>query len=158
MLDLQLLAFGLGQGLVDGDGVHQGQHAGAEALAQLEAAFSQGGLAVVGAAAAVLGHGAQGGGAVDAGVGDTEWYNAGYNATPEPAMKLKITTIGSSAGVILPRELLARLRLGKGDELFAVETPDGLRLTTYDPTLAAQMEVAEQVMREDRLVLHKLAQ
>lgn len=73
-------------------------------------------------------------------------------------MKLKITTIGNSAGVILPRELLARLRLGKGDELFAIETPDGLRLTTYDPTLAAQMEVAEQVMREDRLVLHKLAQ
>lgn len=73
-------------------------------------------------------------------------------------MKLKITSIGNSAGVILPRELLARLRLGKGDELFAIETPDGLRLTTYDPTLAAQMEVAEQVMREDRLVLHKLAQ
>lgn len=73
-------------------------------------------------------------------------------------MKLKITTIGNSAGVILPRELLARLRLGKGDELFAVETPDGLRLTTYDPTLAAQMEVAEQVMREHRDLLRKLAQ
>jgi putative addiction module antidote len=73
-------------------------------------------------------------------------------------MKLKITTIGNSAGVILPRELLARLRLGKGDELFAIETPDGVRLTTYDPTLAEQMEVAEQVMREDRQVLRKLAQ
>ena len=73
-------------------------------------------------------------------------------------MKLKITTIGNSAGVILPRELLARLRLGKGDALFAVETPDGLRLTTYDPTLAAQMEVAEQVMRKRRALLHQLAQ
>lgn len=73
-------------------------------------------------------------------------------------MKLKITTIGNSAGVILPKELLARLRLDKGDELFALETPDGIRLTTYDPQLAAQMEVAEQVMREDRQVLHKLAQ
>ena len=73
-------------------------------------------------------------------------------------MKLKITTIGNSAGVILPKELLARLRLGKGDELFALETPDGIRLTVYDPTLAEQMEVAEQVMREDRQVLHKLAQ
>ncbi|MEO8998706.1 MAG: AbrB/MazE/SpoVT family DNA-binding domain-containing protein [Rhodanobacter sp.] len=73
-------------------------------------------------------------------------------------MKLKITTIGNSAGVILPRELLTRLRLKKGDELFALETPDGIRLTTYDPTLAKQMEVAEEVMRKDRNVLHKLAQ
>ncbi|HPA00702.1 MAG TPA: AbrB/MazE/SpoVT family DNA-binding domain-containing protein [Chiayiivirga sp.] len=73
-------------------------------------------------------------------------------------MKLRITSIGNSAGVILPKELLARLRLDKGDELLVLETPDGIRLTAYDPTLARQMEVAEQVMREDRLVLHKLAQ
>ncbi|MEQ1513151.1 MAG: AbrB/MazE/SpoVT family DNA-binding domain-containing protein [Lysobacteraceae bacterium] len=73
-------------------------------------------------------------------------------------MKLKISSIGNSAGVILPKELLARLRLEKGDELYALETPDGIRLTRYDPQLAAQMEVAEQVMREDRHVLHKLAQ
>ena len=73
-------------------------------------------------------------------------------------MKLKITSIGNSAGVILPRELLARLRLEKGDALFALETPDGIRLTTYDPTLAKQMEVAEEVMRKDRNVLRKLAQ
>lgn len=72
-------------------------------------------------------------------------------------MKLKITTIGNSAGVILPRELLARLRLEKGDELFALETPDGIKLTTYDPTLAQQMEVAEKVMRKDRHVLRMLA-
>lgn len=73
-------------------------------------------------------------------------------------MRLKITTVGNSAGVILPKELLARLRLEKGDELHAFETPDGLRLTIYDPELAAQMEVAESIMREDREVLHKLAQ
>ena len=73
-------------------------------------------------------------------------------------MKHRITTIGNSAGVILPKELLARLRLGKGDELYALETPDGIRLTVHDPEFARQMEVAEQVMREDRQVLHKLAQ
>jgi len=73
-------------------------------------------------------------------------------------MKLKITTIGNSAGVILPRELLARLRLEKGDELHALETPDGIRLTVYDPTLAEQMEVAELVMRDRRTLLNKLAQ
>ncbi len=73
-------------------------------------------------------------------------------------MKLKITTVGNSAGVILPKDLLARLRLEKGDELHALETPDGIRLTVYDPALAEQMEVAEQVMRSRRTLLHKLAQ
>lgn len=73
-------------------------------------------------------------------------------------MKLKITSIGNSAGVILPKELLARLRLDKGDELFALETPDGLRLTVFDPTLAEQMAVAEGVMRKRRALLNKLAQ
>jgi putative addiction module antidote len=73
-------------------------------------------------------------------------------------MKLKITAIGNSAGVILPKELLARLRLEKGDELYALETPDGIRLTAFDPTLAEQMEVAEQVMRKRRSLLNKLAQ
>lgn len=72
-------------------------------------------------------------------------------------MKLKITTIGNSAGVVLPRELLARLHVGKGDSLYATETPDGIKLTPYDPTFEQQMEVAEKVMREDRAVLHKLA-
>ncbi|MDQ2701224.1 MAG: AbrB/MazE/SpoVT family DNA-binding domain-containing protein [Pseudomonadota bacterium] len=73
-------------------------------------------------------------------------------------MKLKITAIGNSAGIILPKELLARLRAEKGDEIYALETPDGIRLTTYDPVFAAQMEVAERVMREDRAVLRKLAE
>ena len=73
-------------------------------------------------------------------------------------MKLKITTVGNSAGIILPKELLARLRLQKGDELFALETPDGIKLTAFDPTLAEQMEVAESIMREDRAVLRRFAQ
>lgn len=72
-------------------------------------------------------------------------------------MKLKITAIGNSAGVILPKELLAKLRVEKGDEIYALETPDGIRLTTYDPVFAAQMEVAERIMREHRDLLHKLA-
>lgn len=72
-------------------------------------------------------------------------------------MKLKITTIGNSAGVILPRELLARLRVAKGDALYATELADGVKLTPFDPKLAGEMEVAERVMREDRNVLRKLA-
>jgi len=72
-------------------------------------------------------------------------------------MKLKIIAIGNSAGLILPKELLARLRVEKGDELFAVDTPDGITLTAFDPARAARMEVAERIMREDRDVLRKLA-
>ena len=87
------------------------------------------------------------------------WYNICNNSINRMLdMKLKITAIGNSAGVILPKELLARLRLEKGDELHVLEIPDGIRLTAFDPELAAQMEVAEQVMREDRAVLRKLAQ
>lgn len=73
-------------------------------------------------------------------------------------MKLKITTVGNSAGVILPKELLARLRVGKGDVLYAVEVPDGIKITPYDPKFAAQMDVAEQVMRDRRELLRKLAE
>ncbi|MGH8738485.1 MAG: AbrB/MazE/SpoVT family DNA-binding domain-containing protein [Burkholderiales bacterium] len=72
-------------------------------------------------------------------------------------MKIKITTVGNSAGVILPKELLARLRLGKGDTLYATELPDGVKLSPYDSKLAGQMEVAEKVMRKRRTLLRKLA-
>jgi putative addiction module antidote len=72
-------------------------------------------------------------------------------------MKLKITAVGNSAGVILPKELLARLRVAKGDSLYATELPDGVKLTPFDPDLAGQMEAAERVMREDRNVLRKLS-
>jgi putative addiction module antidote len=72
-------------------------------------------------------------------------------------MKLKITTVGNSAGVILPRELLSRLRVAKGDSLYATELPDGVKLTPFDPELADQMEVAERVMRKRRALLNKLA-
>jgi putative addiction module antidote len=71
---------------------------------------------------------------------------------------LKLTTVGSSTGVILPKELLERLRVSKGDTLHVIETPNGIELTPYDPDFAAQIAVAEDVMREDRNVLRKLAE
>lgn len=70
---------------------------------------------------------------------------------------LKLTTIGNSVGVVLSKELLAKLRCGKGDMLYATETPTGIELTPYDPEFAQQMELAEEIMREDRDVLKKLA-
>lgn len=72
--------------------------------------------------------------------------------------KLKLTAIGNSTGVILPKELLEKLRVQRGDELMVLETPDGITLTAFDPVFAAQMEVAERIMREDRDLLRKLAE
>jgi putative addiction module antidote len=73
-------------------------------------------------------------------------------------MKIKITTVGNSTGIVLPKELLARLRMGKGDSLYATELPDGIKLSPFDPELAGQMEVAEKVMRKRRTLLRKLAE
>ena len=60
--------------------------------------------------------------------------------------------------MILPRELLEKLRVDRGDELMVLETPDGIKLTPYDPDFAEQMEVAEKIMRERRDLLRKLAE
>jgi len=70
---------------------------------------------------------------------------------------LKITKIGNSAGVVLPEELLAKLRAGVGDTLYVSETPDGIRITASDPSFEAKMALAEQIMREDRDILRVLA-
>lgn len=72
--------------------------------------------------------------------------------------ELTITKIGNSEGVILPKEMLARLKLSKGDKLHVSETPDGYSLTSYDPEFALQMDAAERVMREYRDALKKLAE
>lgn len=69
---------------------------------------------------------------------------------------LRVTTVGNSAGVVLPREILERLRVQKGDMLYAIETPNGIELTPYNQEFAQQMNAAERVMREDRDVLREL--
>jgi putative addiction module antidote len=71
---------------------------------------------------------------------------------------LKIVKIGNSAGVVLPKELLARLRVGQGDTLYATEAPDGVRLTASNPDFETTMALAEAIMREDRDILRVLAQ
>jgi len=72
--------------------------------------------------------------------------------------KLKVVTVGNSVGVILSKEILEKLRVRKGDSIFAIETSKGIELTAYNPELAEQMKLAEQVMREDRDALRKLAE
>lgn len=71
--------------------------------------------------------------------------------------QLKIRKIGNSAGVVLPKELLARLRVDLGDSLYVTETADGVRLTASNPDFEAKMALAEAIMREDRDILRILA-
>ncbi len=70
---------------------------------------------------------------------------------------LKVRKVGNSLGVVLPREVAARLRVGEGDSLYLTEAPDGYRLTALDENFARQMEEAERIMREDRDLLRELA-
>lgn len=70
---------------------------------------------------------------------------------------LKLTQIGNSVGLILPKEVLARLKLEKGDTVFLTETPDGVAVRPYDPAFENQMEAARAIMKKRRAVLHELA-
>jgi putative addiction module antidote len=73
-------------------------------------------------------------------------------------LKFKVTTVGASAGFILPKEAMSHLKVQKGDTLYLTEAPDGsYRLTPYNPDFERQMTLAEDIMREDRDVLRALA-
>jgi putative addiction module antidote len=74
------------------------------------------------------------------------------------AYKVKVTTVGNSTGIVLPKELLQKLKIEKGDTLYVTETPDGVKLTSYDEKFLKVMDAATQIMRENRDVLRKLAQ
>jgi putative addiction module antidote len=72
--------------------------------------------------------------------------------------KVKVTTVGNSTGIVLPKELLAKLKIEKGDTLYVTETPDGVHMTAYDEKFATVMEAATQVMRRYRDTLQRLGQ
>ena len=74
------------------------------------------------------------------------------------ATTTKVIAIGNSAGIILPKETLARLNVQKGDTLYLTDGPQGIRLVPFDEEFARQMEVAREIMRENRDVLKKLAE
>ena len=70
---------------------------------------------------------------------------------------LKLTQIVNSVGVILPKEVLARLKLEKGDTLYLTDSPDGMRITPHDPVFEDQMQAARDIMKSRRAVLRELA-
>jgi putative addiction module antidote len=72
-------------------------------------------------------------------------------------LTLKITKVGNSAGLLLPKEALAKLRVGQGDTVYLTETPDGFRITPYDPEFERQMTLARKLMRKHRRALRELA-
>ena len=72
-------------------------------------------------------------------------------------LKLKLTTIGSSVGLILPKEALSRLKVEKGDSVFLTEDKDGFRITPFNPEFEKAMESARKVMKRRRNALHELA-
>ena len=70
---------------------------------------------------------------------------------------LKLTQIGNYVGVILPKEILARLKLEKGDTVFVTEAANGVTLTPYDPALEEELKLGREFMREFRDTFHQLA-
>lgn len=73
-------------------------------------------------------------------------------------IKAKVTTVGTSTGIILPKEILAKLRVSKGDMIAFIETPNGVVITPYDPKLEEEMDHARKVMGDYRNALKKLAE
>jgi putative addiction module antidote len=70
---------------------------------------------------------------------------------------LKLTGVGTSTGVVIPKEMLAEMKLKKGDRLFATKTPDGYLLTAFDPEVERQIEAGREIMKEYRETLRALA-
>lgn len=70
---------------------------------------------------------------------------------------LKLMQIGNSVGFVLPKEAAARLKVEKGDLVYLTESPDGYRITAYDPAFEKQMQAAERIMKKRRHVLRGLA-
>ena len=71
---------------------------------------------------------------------------------------LKLTQIGNSVGVILPKEVLAKLNVERGDTVYLTEVATGgFHLTPYDEVFSQQMDAARRIMKKRRNVLRELA-
>lgn len=72
-------------------------------------------------------------------------------------IKVKITAIGNSMGVLLPKEALNKMKASKGDSLYLVEGPDGYTLTPYQEDFESQIQTAEGIMKQYRNTLRELS-
>ena len=71
--------------------------------------------------------------------------------------KLKLTAVGTSTGAIIPKDMLVRLKVKKGDQLFAIETPSGFLVTPYDPSIEEQLKLGREFMTNYRETFRALA-
>ena len=72
-------------------------------------------------------------------------------------LKVKITTVGNSSGIVLNREVLGKLHAEKGDEVFLIETPNGYEIVSYDPEFEKQMKIADKIRKKRKNLLRLLA-
>jgi putative addiction module antidote len=72
-------------------------------------------------------------------------------------MTLKLRAVGTSTGVIFPKDLLTQLGVKEGDEIFAIPTRDGLLLSPYDAEVAEEIRLGQEFMRKYRNTFHELA-
>jgi putative addiction module antidote len=63
---------------------------------------------------------------------------------------LKLTAVGTSTGVVIPKEMLTRMRVERGDTLHVVETPEGYLLTPFDPAVETQLKAGRKFMKDFR--------
>jgi putative addiction module antidote len=71
---------------------------------------------------------------------------------------LKLTAVGTSTGVVIPKEMLNRMKVERGDTLHVIETAEGYLLTPFDPAVAAQVEAGRSFMKEYRDTFKILAE
>jgi putative addiction module antidote len=70
---------------------------------------------------------------------------------------IKLTRFGTSTGAVIPKDMLIRLKVQKGDTLYAVETSEGYLLTPYDPAIEEQLKAGRQFMKDNRETFKALA-
>ncbi|MEM0939634.1 MAG: AbrB/MazE/SpoVT family DNA-binding domain-containing protein [Bacteroidota bacterium] len=85
-------------------------------------------------------------------------FDFDYNFYYKIMIKAKVTTVGASVGIVLPKEILSQLHIGKGDTVTFIQTPNGVEITPYDPKFEEQMDKAKRVMSDYRNALRKLAE
>ena len=72
-------------------------------------------------------------------------------------LALKVTQIGNSVGIVLPKEAVSRLNVERGDVVYLTEAADGYRITPYDPDFEQQIDKARAIMKRRRNALRELA-
>lgn len=72
-------------------------------------------------------------------------------------MELKLTNIGNSVGMILPKEMRDKMKVGNGDAVYLTETPEGYKISPYNPDFDKEMVAARKLMKKRKAVLRELA-